>query len=49
MTRTAQHELRLHAAELSVRLAEEKIQSEISDADHERLLNRFVSKLGGKL
>ena len=48
MTRTAQHELRLHAAELSVRLAEEKIQDEISDADHERLLNRFVSKLGGK-
>ena len=49
MTRTAQHELRLHAAELSVRLAEEKIQDQISDADHERLLNRFVSKLGGKL
>jgi F-type H+-transporting ATPase subunit b len=49
MTRTAQHELRLHAAELSVKLAEEKIQNEISDADHERLLNRFVSKLGGKL
>jgi F-type H+-transporting ATPase subunit b len=49
MTRAAQQELRLHAAELSVRLAEEKIQNEISDADHERLLNRFVSKLGGKL
>jgi F-type H+-transporting ATPase subunit b len=49
MTRTAQHELRLHAAELSVRLAEENIQDQISDADHERLLNRFVSKLGGKL
>ena len=49
MIRTAQHELRLHAAELSVRLAEEKIQSEISAADHERLLNRFVSKLGGTL
>jgi F-type H+-transporting ATPase subunit b len=48
MTRTAQHELRFHAAELSVRLAEEKIQNEISDADHERLMNRFVSKLGGK-
>ncbi|HTY64875.1 MAG TPA: ATP synthase F0 subunit B [Acidobacteriota bacterium] len=48
MTRTAQQELKLHAAELSVRLAEEKIQSEISAADHERLLNRFVSKLGGK-
>jgi len=49
MTRTAQQELRLHAAELSVGLAEEKIQNEISGADHERLLNRFVSKLGGKL
>ena len=30
MTRAAQQELRLHAAELSVRLAEEKIQNEIS-------------------
>jgi F-type H+-transporting ATPase subunit b len=49
MTRTAQQELRLHAAELSVQMAEEKIQNEISAADHERLLNRFVSKLGGKL
>ena len=49
MTRTAQQELRSHAAELSVRLAEEKIQNEISDVDHERLLNRFVSKLGGGL
>ena len=48
MTRTAQQELRLHAAELSVRLAEEKIRKEISPADHERLLNHFVSKLGGK-
>lgn len=46
MTRTAKQELKLHAAELSVRLAEERIQNEISDADHERLLNRFVSKLG---
>lgn len=49
MTRTAHQELRLHAAELSVRLAEEKIQNEISGADHERLFNRFVSRLGGKL
>lgn len=49
MTRAAQQELRLHAAELSVALAEEKIQNEISGDDHERLLNRFVSKLGGKL
>lgn len=49
MTRSAQQQLRLHAAELSVRLAEEKIQNEISASDHERLVNRFVSKLGGKL
>jgi F-type H+-transporting ATPase subunit b len=48
MTRTAQHALRLHAAELSVRLAEEKIQNEISGPDHERLFNRFVAKLEGK-
>ena len=49
MTRTAQQELKIHAAELSVRLAEDKIQSEITAADHERLSNRFVSKLGGTL
>ena len=48
MTRTAQQELKLHAAKLSVQMAEERIQSEITDADHERLFNRFVAKLGGK-
>jgi F-type H+-transporting ATPase subunit b len=48
MTRTAQQELKLHAAKLSVQMAEERIQSEITDADHERLFHRFVEKLGGK-
>ncbi len=48
MTRTAQLELKQHAAELSVQLAEEKIRSEITDADRERIFSRFVTKLGGK-
>ena len=47
MTRTAEQKLKLHAAELAVRLAEEKIRGEISAADQERLLRRFVEKLGG--
>ena len=48
MTRTAQMELKQHAAELSIQLAEERIRSEISDADRERLFSRFITKLGGK-
>jgi F-type H+-transporting ATPase subunit b len=48
MTRTAQQELKLHAAKLSVQMAEERIRSEITHADQERLFNRFVAKLGGK-
>ncbi|MBN1569269.1 MAG: ATP synthase F0 subunit B [Acidobacteria bacterium] len=48
MTRTAQLELKQHAAELSVQLAEERIRSEITDADRQRLFSRFVTKLGGK-
>jgi F-type H+-transporting ATPase subunit b len=48
MTRTAQQELKLHTAKLSVQLAEERIQGEITDADHERLFNRFIEKLGDK-
>jgi F-type H+-transporting ATPase subunit b len=48
MTRTAQKELKLHAAELSVRLSEEMIQSGITKEDHERLFARFVEKLGDK-
>ena len=48
MTHAAQLELRQHAAELSVQLAEERIRSEITDADREKLFARFVTKLGGK-
>jgi len=48
MTRTAQQELKLHAAKLSVQLAEERIQNEITEDDHERMLNRYVAKLGDK-
>ena len=48
ITRAAQQELKLHAAELSVRLAEEKIRGEITDADRGRIFSRFIAKLGGK-
>jgi F-type H+-transporting ATPase subunit b len=48
ITRAAQQELKLHVAELSVQLAEKKIRSEITDSDHERLFERFVTKLGEK-
>lgn len=48
MTRAAQQELKIHVAELSVQLAEEKIRGEITDADRGRIFSRFVTKLGGK-
>jgi len=48
ITRAAQKELKLHVAELSVKLAEEKIRGEITDADRERIFSRFVTKLEGK-
>jgi F-type H+-transporting ATPase subunit b len=48
ITRAAQQELKLHAAELSVQMAEEKIRGEITDADRGRIFSRFVAKLGGK-
>ncbi len=48
MTRAAHLELKAHAAELSVRIAEEKIRQEITDEDRERLFGRFVRELGGK-
>ena len=48
MTRSAQIELKAHAAELSVRLAEQKIKSDITDEDRDRLFGRFVSQLGDK-
>jgi F-type H+-transporting ATPase subunit b len=48
MTRAAQLDLKLHVAELSVKLAEERVRSEITDSDRERLFSRFITKLGGK-
>jgi F-type H+-transporting ATPase subunit b len=48
ITRAAQQELKIHVAELSVQMAEEKIRGEITEADRERIFSRFVTKLGGK-
>ena len=47
MTRAAQLELKSHAAELAVQLAEQKIQQEMTDDDRSRLFARFVASLGG--
>jgi F-type H+-transporting ATPase subunit b len=48
MTRAGHLELKAHAAELSVRLAEEKIREVITDEDRARLFGQFVRQLGGK-
>ena len=48
ITRAAQLELKAHVAELSVKMAEEKIRGEITEADHERIFSKFVTKLGDK-
>jgi len=48
MTRAAQLELKTHISELSVQLAQQKIQSEITADDRRRLFTRFVAGLGGK-
>ncbi len=48
MMRAAQLELKAHVAELSVRMAEEKICREITNEDHNRLFAGFVAKLGGE-
>ena len=48
ITRAAQKELKLHVAELSVKLAEEKIRGEITEADRGRIFSRFITKLEGK-
>jgi F-type H+-transporting ATPase subunit b len=48
MTRAAQIELKAHAAELAVRLAEEKIRHDINDEDRSRLFDRFITRLGGQ-
>jgi F-type H+-transporting ATPase subunit b len=47
MTRTAHTVLKAHAAELAVRLAEERIRRDITDEDRVRLFERFVSRVGG--
>jgi F-type H+-transporting ATPase subunit b len=47
MTRAAQIELKAHAAELAVRLAEEKIRHDMNDEDRNRLFDRFITRLGG--
>jgi F-type H+-transporting ATPase subunit b len=46
--RAARLELKAHAAELSVRLAEERIQGEITAEDRNRLFDRFIAQLGGE-
>jgi F-type H+-transporting ATPase subunit b len=48
MMRAAQLELQAHAADLSVRLAEERIEREITEQDHTHLFSRFVMKVGGE-
>ncbi len=47
MTRAAEIELKAHAAELAVQLAEERIRQEIGPEDRQRLFLRFVTKIGG--
>jgi F-type H+-transporting ATPase subunit b len=48
LTRAAQQELKLHAAELSVKIAEERIRGDINNTDRERIFSQFVAKLGDK-
>ncbi|MGA2260962.1 MAG: ATP synthase F0 subunit B [Acidobacteriota bacterium] len=48
MTRAAQLELKAQVAELSVQLAKEEIQHEMTDDDRSRLFERFVAKVGGR-
>ena len=48
MTRAARLELKGHVAELSVQLAKQRIQSEMTEEDQRRLFDRFVEKVGGR-
>jgi F-type H+-transporting ATPase subunit b len=48
LTRAAQIELKAHVAELSVKLAEDRIRGEMTDDDRERLFARFVTTLGAR-
>ncbi len=47
MTRAAQIELKAHASELAVKLAEDMIRHEMTEEDRNRLFERFVAKVGG--
>jgi len=49
MTRAAQIELKAHASELALKLAEEMIRHEMTEEDRNRLFERFVAKVGGNL
>ena len=48
MTRAAQLELRAYAANLSIKMAEERIRGEITDADRNRLVADFIGDLKEK-
>ncbi len=48
MTRAAQIELRAHAAELALKLAEDRIRGEITDTDRSRLFADFIGGLERK-
>ncbi len=48
MTRAAQIELKKHAAELAVRLAEESIRRGIDDEDRKRLFAGFITRMGAR-
>lgn len=46
LTRAARLDLKKHAAELAVRLAEDRVRQEIKEEDHRRLFAGFISRLG---
>jgi len=48
ITRAAKQALKLHAAELSVKMAEEHVRAEITKADQEKLLAALVAKIGDR-
>jgi F-type H+-transporting ATPase subunit b len=48
MTRAAEIELKGYAADLAVKLAEDRIRGEMTDEDRGRLFATFVTKLGDK-
>jgi len=48
LTRAALLDLKKHAAELAVQLAEERVRREIGEEDHRRLFAGFVSRLGDR-